>query len=217
MFSGIVEGTGMVRSIEQRNGSAQLEIQADYLLGDANVGDSIAVNGVCLTMTSRLGNTFWADISEETLKVTTLERFHPGQTVNLEQALRYGGRVGGHLVQGHVDGVARIMTIRRQEKTWQLLLDVPLHLTRYIIKKGSIAIDGVSLTIAEYCGTEVTIAIIPHTWEVTAFDRLNVGDFVNLECDLIGKYIEKLAFLSSEAYHADERIGRAFRRKFGFH
>lgn len=216
MFSGIIEGVGIVRTVNHRNDAVQLEIQAQFSLHQANVGDSIAVNGCCVTITSRLGNTFWADLSEETLRLTTLGRFAQGDTVNLEQALQYGGRVGGHLVQGHVDGLGRIVARTSLHGSIELVIDVPLHLIRYVIEKGSIAIDGVSLTIAKCRGTEITICIIPHTECRTTFHGLKPGDFTNLEVDMIGKYIEKLAFLPAEKYHADEQVRSAFRKKFGF-
>ncbi len=216
MFSGIIEGVGTVRAVTRRNDALQLEIQSQFPFHGSNVGDSIAVNGCCLTITSRLGHTFWADVSEETIRLTTIGRCNPGDTVNLEQALQYGGRVGGHLVQGHVDGIGRIVTRTERNGSIEYVIDVPLHLTQYMIHKGSIAVDGVSLTIAACQGTEVTIAIIPHTECKTTFHTLKPGDFVNLEVDMIGKYIEKLAFLSSEKYHADERMRYAFRKKYGF-
>lgn len=216
MFSGIIEGVGIVRAVNQRNDAVQLEIQAQFSLQGANVGDSIAVNGCCLTITSRLGNTLWSDVSEETLRLTTIGRFQSGDTVNLEQALQYGGRVGGHLVQGHVDGVGRIMKRAEQSGSIEFVIDVPLPLTRYLIEKGSIAVDGVSLTIAKCRGTEITVVVIPHTECKTSFHGLKANDIVNLEVDMVGKYIEKLAFLPSEKYHADEFVRSAFRKKFGF-
>ncbi len=216
MFSGIIEGVGIIRAINRRNDAMQLEVQAQFPLNGANVGDSIAVNGCCLTMTSRLGHTFWADVSEETLRVTTMGRFQPGDAVNLEQPLQYGGRVGGHLVQGHIDGIGRIVQRQDKEGAIEFVIDVPLHLTRYMIQKGSIAVDGVSLTIAKVQGTEISIFVIPHTECKTTFQALKANDFVNLEVDMVGKYIETLAFLSSDKYHADERVRHAFRKKFGF-
>lgn len=216
MFSGIIEGMGMVKTLTLRNGETQLEIQADFSLAACNVGDSIAVNGCCLTMTSRLGNTFWADVSEETLRVTTLGRFRVGSCVNLEQPLCYGGRVGGHLVQGHVDGIGRVIDRLVHDGSVEFVIDIPLQLARYVIAKGSIAVDGVSLTIAQVVGTAIHLWIIPHTEQVTTFHHLQPNDMVNLEADMMAKYLEKLAFLPSETYHSDTRLGEAFRRKFGF-
>ncbi len=216
MFSGIIEGTGIVKSLTKRNDAAQLEIQAQYALGETQIGDSIAVNGCCLTITSRLGNTVWADLSEETLRVTTLGQLQPDDWVNLEQALRYGGRVGGHLVQGHVDGVGTVRAIVAHEGSHEITIEVPLPLTRYLIKRGSLAVDGVSLTAAECRGTEITIFVIPHTELKTTFQRIQVGDCVNLEMDMMGKYIEQLAQLPAESYHGNSWLRRAFRKRHGF-
>lgn len=216
MFSGIIEGTGQLKSCEQRNDSHQLAIQADFALDDMNIGESIAVNGCCLTVTSRLGNTFWADLSEETLRVTTLGKLTPGAAVNLERALRYGGRVGGHLVQGHVDGVGRIAARNQLEHATEFVVELPLPLTRYIIERGSIAVDGVSLTAARVQSHRITIYVIPHTGLVTTFASLAVGDAVNLEVDLISKYVEKLASIPAETFHAHGELSLAFQKKFGF-
>lgn len=206
MFSGIIEGTGTVKTIERRDEHLRLEIQADFDLADAKVGDSLAVNGVCLTITSRLGNTIWTDVSEQTMRVTSIGRLQSGSCVNLEQALRYGARVGGHLVQGHVDAMARVAELIEHAGSREVILDVPVPLTKYIVERGSIAVDGVSLTIARCWGSFIAIFVIPHTDMVTTFHRVNTGDFVNLEVDLLGKYVEKLAFLPSESYHAAVRL-----------
>lgn len=210
MFSGIIEGTGTLKTIARRDDHLRLEIQAGFDLADAKIGDSLAVNGVCLTITSRLGNTIWTDVSEQTVRVTTLGRLQPGSAVNLEQALRYGGRVGGHLVQGHVDAMARVAELIEHAGSRELIIDVPVPLTKYMVERGSIAVDGVSLTIARCWGSFIAIFVIPHTDVVTTFHRLNTGDFVNLEVDLVGKYVEKLAFLPSESYHADEAVRLAW-------
>lgn len=192
MFSGLVEGTGEVKQLTQRDARWQLEVQAHFALDDANVGDSIAVNGCCLTITSRLGRTFWADLSEETLRVTALRTLQPSRVVNLEQALRYGERVGGHLVQGHIDGVGRVVAVRQADTSREFDIELPLPLTKYVIARGSIAIDGVSLTIARCHADQITVCIIPHTDAQTTFQHLQPGSHVNLEVDMLGKYIEKL-------------------------
>lgn len=216
MFTGIIEGTGVVKSMTRRGDAAQVEIQAQFDLDDANVGESVAVNGCCLTITSRLGNTFWVDLSEETARMTTLAHLTEGAWLNLERPLRYGGRVGGHLVQGHVDGVGTLIEIRERQGSRELVLEVPPSLHRYIVEKGSLAIDGVSLTTVHCAGNRCTVVIIPHTEVCTTFQRLRPGDPVNLEVDIIGKYIEKLAFLHSEEYHSGTNVTRAFLKKHGF-
>lgn len=216
MFSGIIEGTGRVKSLERRADAARVAVQADFPIQDLQIGDSMAVNGCCLTVISRLGNTFWADVCEETMRLTTLGALQEQHAVNLERALQYGGRVGGHLVQGHVDGMGRILEVIPHEGSHEIRIDVPIPLTRYIIKKGSIAVDGVSLTIAECHGSQITVFVVPHTEMRTTFQNLQSGHGVNLEVDMVGKYIEKLAFLPAESYHADTPLGQAFRERHGF-
>ncbi|MBI4366320.1 MAG: riboflavin synthase [Deltaproteobacteria bacterium] len=216
MFTGIIEGTGVVRSITKRAESAQVEIQAQFDLDGMAVGESIAVNGCCLTITSRLGNIFWVDCSEETLRITTLGALRVGAWCNLERSLRYGGRVGGHLVQGHVDGIGEIVEIREREGSREFVFEIPRHLTRYIVEKGSIAVDGVSLTALDCVGNRCAVAVIPHTDCRTTFEQLAAGDSVNLEVDILGKYIEKLAFLHAEEYHAGTTVSREFLRRHGF-
>ncbi len=206
MFSGIIEGRGIVQTVSTRDGAMRLEIRADFPLGDMNVGDSIAVNGCCLTVTSRLGHTFWADLASETVRVTTLGSLRVDDRVNLERALTYGGRVGGHLVQGHIDGVGQIVEIVRHEGSLEVTIAVPIPLTRYMIKRGSVAVDGVSLTIANCQADRITAFIIPHTEKQTIFNDLFVGRVVNLEADLVGKYLEKLA---------EGRIQGAYNYEFG--
>lgn len=217
MFSGIIEGTGEIKTLNERNGKVQLEVLAHFAIDDIEIGESLAVNGCCLTVTSRLGNTFWADLGKETCAVTTLGKLAVGDWINLERALQFGGRVNGHLVQGHVDGVGRIVAVTEQaEGSHEYVIDVPIPLQRYLVERGSVAIDGVSLTVARTWGSHIAVCIIPHTEVKTTFQRLKVDDFVNLEVDILGKYVEKLAFLSSETYHSDRKVRRAFRRKFGF-
>lgn len=202
MFCGIIEGVGILKGRVERDGATHLEIQSQFDLETTAIGESIAVNGCCLTVTSRLGNTVWADLGAETLRVTTLGRMQIGDLVNLERPLQYGGRVGGHLVQGHVDGVGRVLEVTAHADSREIVLEVPVPLTRYVIEKGSIAIDGVSLTIARVSGDRIHLCVIPHTDHVTTFQRLRAGDAVNLEVDMVGKYIEKLAFPAAAAYHS---------------
>lgn len=216
MFTGIIEGTGVVKSVTRRDLAMQIEIQAQYDLADANVGESIAVNGCCLTITSRLGNTFWVDISEETARISTLGALGEGAWLNLERPLRYGGRVSGHLVQGHVDGIGKVAAITELKGSREFVFEMPADLMRYIVEKGSIAVDGVSLTTLKCEKNCCTVAVIPHTEVCTTFQRLKPGDPVNLEVDILGKYIEKLAFLGAEEYHAGTAIAQGFLKKHGF-
>lgn len=216
MFTGIIEGIGEVKTIKRRGDSASFEIEASFDLGDVNVGDSLSVDGCCLTVTSRLGNRFWADLSDETLRMSTLGGLKGGSRVNVERAMRLGERLGGHMVQGHVDGVGKIKSFQEVESGKELEIEVPKRLSRYIVEKGSIAIDGISLTVNKIKGEIASIRIIPHTVESTVLKDKKAGSAVNLEVDIIGKYVEKLHFLGSEEYHKGEEITEEFLKKHGF-
>ena len=218
MFTGIIEGTGKIKTVQKGKENCRLEIVVDYKLGVLSIGESIAVNGVCLTVTSRLGNTFWADVSFETMNVTTLGNLKSDDAVNLERPLRVGDRLGGHIVQGHVDAVGKIVSVSDVEGVKELEIEFPPSLARYIVEKGSIAVDGVSLTVNQLTGSVFKVAIIPHTQLKTTFDDLGPGDWVNLEVDVLGKYLEQLTFLDSEAFHQKDRsqITKEFLKKHGF-
>lgn len=218
MFTGIIEGTGRVKSVKKHKESCELEIAVDFDCDPLAVGESIAINGCCLTVTSRLGNTFWADVSHQTAGVTTLGNMKPGDPVNLERPLKKGDRVGGHIVQGHIDTVGKIVSVTERENAREFEISFSPMLARYIVEKGSIAVDGVSLTVSQCDGITFTVVIIPHTQLKTTFDDLGPGDDVNLEMDVLGKYLEKLTFLDSEAFHQKDRseITKEFLKKHGF-
>lgn len=217
MFTGIIEGTGGVKSIrENEEGLVVLEVQADFPLERVNVGESICVNGCCLTITSRLGNTFWADLSPETLALTTLSDLEPGSAVNLERPLKMGERLGGHIVQGHVDGVGAVTHIEEMGPSKKVTFQVPERLKGYLFPKGSIAVDGISFTINTCEGNLFSITVIPHTQLRTTFANLKVKDKVNLEVDIVGKYVEKLTHLDSQEYEKGSNITREFLKKHGF-
>lgn len=216
MFTGIIEGVGTVRAIKRKGESAEIEISCDFNLEKTNIGDSISVNGCCLTVTSRLGKSFWADISSETLETSTLGDFDKGDPVNLERALTVGGRLGGHIVQGHVDGVGEVVEIKEHSSSREFSIKIPDNLSRYIVEKGSVAVDGVSLTVNRCKGSTFTVMVIPHTQLKTTFERMDKGDSVNLEVDIIGKYVEKLAFLDSSQYEKGSKITEEFLKKHGF-
>lgn len=216
MFTGIIEGTGHVKSLRKTDNGAQIEIAADFPLEQTNLGDSIAINGCCLTITSRLGNTFWADLSPETIAATTLGTLNEGSPVNLERPLKMGERLGGHLVQGHVDGVAVVEAVETAGEAKKVTLKVPELLSRYLVEKGSVAVDGVSLTINECRRDLFDVMVIPHTRMKTTFQALQSGDRVNLEVDIIGKYVEKLTFLDSEEYQKKSKVTQEFLKKHGF-
>ena len=192
MFTGIIEELGKVRSVEQRGDNARLVIEARLVTEDIHEGDSIAVNGVCLTALDVDESSFAADVSRETLDRSTLGRLGPGARVNLERSVTPATRLGGHLVQGHVDARGKFLSATDHGGSWTVRIAHPPDIARYLVFKGSVAVEGISLTIAELTADYFEIAIIPKTWEVTNFSHLRPGDAVNLEVDVIAKYVERL-------------------------
>jgi riboflavin synthase len=192
MFTGIVEEMGSVKALRRDAGGTRLTISASTVLGGTVPGDSINVNGVCLTVVEKENTEFSADVAYETVKVTNLGDLRVGQKVNLERALQLSARVGGHLVTGHVDAVGRIRERRQEGSSWRIFMEVPEVVLRYIIKKGSIAVDGISLTVAEVDTSGFSFAMIPHTAKLTTLGFKTAGESVNVETDVIGRYIEKL-------------------------
>ena len=193
MFTGIVETTGRLARIEPRGGDVRLVIDAGALgLADVAIGDSIAVSGVCLTVIEMDGNAFAVDVSTETLSRTSLGALNVGTRVNLEKAMRLSDRLGGHLVAGHVDGLARVVAIEPDARSQRWTFELSPELARYAAPKGSIAIDGVSLTVNEVDGARFGVNLIPHTIEVTTLGDRKVGDAVNIEVDMIMRYVERL-------------------------
>jgi riboflavin synthase len=202
MFTGIIEELGSVRSIEERGENARIVIAARIVTEGTNHGDSIAVNGVCLTALDIQPDSFAADVSRETLLRSTLGRLQPGAPVNLERAVTPATRLGGHVVQGHVDGRGQFLEVEDHGESWTLRIKYPPDLARYLVFKGSVAVEGISLTIAGLTDEYFEIAIIPKTWEVTNLSHLKPGDDVNIEVDIMGKYVERLlAHLSGELGH----------------
>jgi riboflavin synthase len=192
MFTGIIEELGSVRSIEERGENARIVIGATVVTEGTNHGDSIAVNGVCLTALDIHDDSFAADVSRETLLRSTLGSLKPGAPVNLERAVTPATRLGGHMVQGHVDGRGTFVGVESHGDSWTLRIAYPREIARYLVFKGSVAVEGISLTIANLTDDYFEIAIIPKTWEVTNLSHLAPGDPVNLEVDVIGKYVERL-------------------------
>ena len=193
MFTGIVQDMGRIVALEPRAGDVRLRVAVERLPLDAvRSGDSIAVSGVCLTVVEHDAGGFAADVSNETLSLTTLGDLAPGSSVNLEPALRAGDPLGGHLVSGHVDGVGRVVSLAQDARSWRIRFETPPDIARYVARKGSIAIDGVSLTVNEVEGREFGINIIPHTWQVTTIGGYAPGRRVNLEIDPIARYVERL-------------------------
>jgi riboflavin synthase len=195
VFTGIVEGMGQVRETRRDARGLRLVIDAGAALNGEvlRAGDSVAVNGVCLTAVTFERGVFAADLSAETRARTTLGMLAPGASVNLERPLPAAGRLGGHIVQGHVDGVGRVVALREAAEVRRLEIAVPSDLARYIVDKGSVAVDGVSLTVAGVTGDRFSVALIPHTCEVTTLGSLEPGREVNLEVDILAKYVERLA------------------------
>ncbi len=188
----MIEELGRVHSLKRGSRSAQLAIDAEVVLKGVQLGDSIAVNGVCLTVTEFSATTFVVDIMAETLRKTNLEQLSPGARVNLERALRLSDRLGGHIVSGHIDGVGRLLREERQDIARVLEIGAPAAVLKYVLEKGSVAIDGISLTVVEVKDQSFTVSLIPHTAGLTTLGFKKVGDTVNLEADIIGKYVERL-------------------------
>jgi riboflavin synthase len=193
MFTGIIETIGAISRIERSGGDVRLHVHSGALgLDDIKVGDSISVSGVCLTAIDIDGPVFAADVSVETLARTTLGALRPGDPVNLEKAMRLSDRLGGHLVAGHIDGVGRVVSIGSDARSQRWLFELPAELARYVAPKGSICIDGVSLTVNEVDGARFGVNLIPHTIEATTFKTRRADDAVNLEVDLIARYLERM-------------------------
>ncbi|TEB05722.1 Riboflavin synthase [Pelotomaculum schinkii] len=215
MFTGIIEEIGTLRSIRRGSDSAQLVIEAEKVLQGSQVGDSIAVNGVCLTAVRFETGRFTADVMAETLDKTNLGLLHSGDKVNLERALRLGDRLGGHLVSGHIDGVGTITRQERHDIATLVTVRAPKEIMRYMIKKGSVAIDGTSLTVVDLETEYFRVSLIPHTAHATVLGLKRVGDTVNLEADIIGKYVEKLVSPKEEAGR-ESRLNMSFLTEHGF-
>lgn len=195
MFTGLVEGIGRVKSIRRLRDDMRLIIEPLFQMADSRAGDSISVDGVCLTLTQVSEGTFSADVSGETLSRSTLSVLRQGDEVNLERALRATDRLGGHLVSGHVDGIGKIVKKDRQQRSWLLRIGIDESISRYTIEKGSIAVDGISLTINRCEKRFFEVNIIPLTGRETTIIKKKLGDLVNIETDLIGKYVEKFVSL----------------------
>ncbi len=192
MFTGIIEELGIIRQVELRGNSGRIGVKAKRVLEGTKIGDSIAVDGICLTVTSLLPDGFLADVMAETFRRSGLGRKGAGETVNLERAMAADGRFGGHLVSGHIDGTGVIREYRREENAVWVTIETGQKILRLIVEKGSIAIDGISLTVAKVEEGRFGVSVIPHTGEETTLLRKKAGDVVNLENDIVGKYVERL-------------------------
>ena len=192
VFTGIIEELGKIASLEKHAGGAKIIIAAKVVTSDAVDGDSIAVNGVCLTAIEITGKSFAADVSQETLNRSTLGNLKSGSVVNLERAVTPATRLGGHIVQGHVDARGRFLSAKRDGDFWTVRIGFPAEIGQYFVYKGSVSVEGISLTIANLADDYFEIAIIPKTWELTNLSSLKTGDEVNLEADVIAKYVERI-------------------------
>ena len=214
MFTGIVEEVGRVTRIEQHGENRRITITATNTPKELKPGNSVAVSGVCLTALDIKPGSFCADLAPETWGLTSFSRMHEGALVNLELPMKADGRFGGHIVQGHVDGVGKLIALERiaDSENWWLRIELPGEIEKYTVYKGSISIEGISLTVAKLEGRSCTIAIIPHTVEMTNLNSLRPGDPVNLEADLIAKYVEKM--MSSEAVESSLTVEELVRQGF---
>lgn len=194
MFTGIIEETGKIKGFTRHNSGADIIIECKNVLENVCAGDSIAVNGCCQTVVEISPTTFSANISEETLKITNFSEIKTGDSVNLERALTPASRLGGHIVQGHVDGIGHLVKSEKNDDFYNLYFEISPELSKYVVYKGSIAVNGVSLTVAEISGNIFKTAVIPHTMANTTFRLMKKGDSVNIETDILGRYVEK--FLS---------------------
>lgn len=219
MFTGLVEEVGIIQGIRRGQRSCVLTIGCKNVLEGSKIGDSIAVNGVCLTVTAMGGGYYTADVMAETMNRSSLSQLSQGARVNLERAMPADGRFGGHIVSGHIDGTGSIQAIERDDNAvWYTVAAEP-NVLRYIVEKGSITIDGISLTVAYVDARCFKVSIIPHTQQVTSLHDRGIGDIVNLECDIIGKYVEKLLTHPQQEEleeKQESRLTEAFLREYGF-
>ncbi|MDW7668496.1 MAG: riboflavin synthase [Bacillota bacterium] len=217
MFTGLIEEVGEITSVTRRGNSAQITVKAPSILQNSKVGDSISTNGVCLTVTEKTSNTYTVDVMPETMNRSNFKNLKYGSKVNVERALKVGDRLDGHMVSGHVDGLGIIIDFREDDNAVWITLKADKNLLKYIVEKGSIAIDGTSLTVAYVDDQSFKVSIIPHTGEATTLLNKKIGDEVNLECDMVGKYIEKLLnFKKEETKNTNQGLNEEFLKNNGF-
>lgn len=207
MFTGIVEELGIIQSLNMQGTSGSIRIQAKKVLENTKIGDSIAVNGICLTVTSMTGNGFTADVMAETVRRSGLKEARTGDAVNLERAMAADGRFGGHIVSGHIDGTGVITEYRQEENAVWVTISASPEILTLIVEKGSICIDGISLTVATVSDTQFQVSVIPHTAEETTLLHKGVGNLVNLENDIVGKYVQKLLGLAGNSQESTADSG----------
>jgi riboflavin synthase len=216
LFTGLIQDVGKIQSIDRRGGGIRLTISSQLDLNAAKIGDSISVEGVCLTVVNFSGHTLTVEVSPETLRRTTLSSAKEGQPVNLETALRMSDPMGGHLVAGHVDGTGEIIAAVPEGNSIRYRFRAPREIGRFLIEKGSVAVDGISLTVMECHEQEFSVSVIPHTAQATTLGKKKAGDRVNLENDLIAKYVEKFVHQRDNLAQGTSRLDAAFLAKHGF-
>ncbi len=216
MFTGLIQDLGKIQSLERRGEGVFLTVATGLTLSDVKIGDSIAVDGVCLTVVRLSSRTFTAEVSPETLNRTTLSKAAGGRPVNLEKSLRVSDFLGGHIVSGHVDGTGEVVRVSVEGNAWRYRFRAPQEISRYLIEKGSVAVDGISLTVAEIEEPEFAVAVIPHTAQSTTLGMKKAGDPVNLEIDLLAKYVEKFLRQTERPASKGSRLDAGFLAQHGF-
>ena len=216
MFAGLIQDLGKIQSLERKGEGFFLTVATVLPLSDVKIGDSMAVDGVCLTVVRLSGRTFTAEVSPETLKRTTLSKAAAGRQVNLEKSLRVSDFLGGHLVSGHVDGTGEVVRVLEEGNSWRYRFRAPREIARYLIEKGSVAVDGISLTVAEIEEPEFAVAVIPHTAQTTTLGEKKAGDPVNLEIDPLAKYVEKFLRQAGRPTVKESRLDAGFLAQHGF-
>jgi riboflavin synthase len=213
LFTGLIEDLGTLRELRRGDGEVRLTVATALPMAELTMGESIAINGICLTVVAFGNGAFSADVSAETVARTTLAELSPGHRVNVERALRLSDRLGGHMVSGHVDGVGAVVERAREGNATRFTFRVPAEIARYLVSKGSVAVDGISLTVNSVSGETFSLTIIPHTLAMTTLQALTVGGRVNIEADIIGKYVERFLRLGESK---ENEIDRQFLAKHGF-
>ncbi|MCM3717536.1 riboflavin synthase [Fictibacillus phosphorivorans] len=216
MFTGIIEELGTIKSINKGNETIVLTIAAEKVLQDVHLGDSIAVNGVCLTVTSFRSNQFTVDVMPETFRSSTLKLLNNRDLVNLERAMAAGGRFGGHFVSGHVDGTGEIVEKRPEKNAIYYTISLPDHLMKYFMLKGSVCVDGTSLTVFDVTNHTITVSLIPHTADHTILGKKTTGDLVNIECDMLAKYVARMLSPEKEETKQKSKMSLEFLQEHGF-
>ncbi|WP_411679897.1 riboflavin synthase [Clostridium thailandense] len=219
MFTGLVEEIAEILSVSTGEKSASLTIKSKKILEDVKLGDSIAVNGVCLTVTSFDKGCFTVDVMPETMRKSNLGKLVKNSKVNLERAMQLGARFGGHIVSGHIDGIGKVINMKNEDIATWVTIGADFHLLKYIVMKGSVTIDGISLTVAELGDTFFKVSLIPHTKEEANIYEKKVGDEVNIECDIVGKYIERLLFIKDreeKESRRESRVTEDLLKEYGF-